>query len=382
MVPGARWLGVLVAVLSAAACASPPEFAVDVTLRFDDSVSDQALASVASLSIASSGDEVAVYPLMLGRPAQRVERLRYRPATGTRTLSLEAIAFSTDPATQTSAVVADGDSGGLMLALGQVRAIEILLAGSPVAAPPDLAGSLADLAGDDLGGAVDMSMGTVCGSGTSPFGGVCLPKPVGHWQFDEGSGTIAKDSSGSGNDGTLVNGPTWVAGKVGPHALSFDGVDDRVTIGDRAVLDFGTGSFTFGMWVFVSASVGPYDMPWFKGGSSVSFIGYDFELGTGNWAVNLNDGKSSSQAVFCPEALNQWVRLVAVVDRSSQQLRAYKNGLLVGSTSITGLGTLSSTQAAQLGSNSVNNGQPFHGMIDDVVIFGVALTATQVSALN
>jgi hypothetical protein len=32
---------------------------------------------------------------------------------------------------------------------------------------------------------------------------------VGYWKFDEGSGEIAKDSSGNGNDGTLVNGPTW-----------------------------------------------------------------------------------------------------------------------------------------------------------------------------
>lgn len=34
---------------------------------------------------------------------------------------------------------------------------------------------------------------------------------VGYWKFDEGSGVTAKDSSGNGNDGTLVNGPTWTA---------------------------------------------------------------------------------------------------------------------------------------------------------------------------
>jgi hypothetical protein len=30
------------------------------------------------------------------------------------------------------------------------------------------------------------------------------PSLVGCWKFDEGSGTIAYDSSGNGNDGTLV----------------------------------------------------------------------------------------------------------------------------------------------------------------------------------
>ena len=29
------------------------------------------------------------------------------------------------------------------------------------------------------------------------------PDLVGHWMFDEGSGTTAYDSSGNGNDGTL-----------------------------------------------------------------------------------------------------------------------------------------------------------------------------------
>lgn len=32
---------------------------------------------------------------------------------------------------------------------------------------------------------------------------------VGYWKFNEGSGGIAHDSSGNGNDGILINGPTW-----------------------------------------------------------------------------------------------------------------------------------------------------------------------------
>lgn len=50
-----------------------------------------------------------------------------------------------------------------------------------------------------------------------------------YWKFDEGSGKSAADSSGNGNDGTLANNPTWTTGQVG-SALSFDGVDDSVTV--------------------------------------------------------------------------------------------------------------------------------------------------------
>ena len=34
---------------------------------------------------------------------------------------------------------------------------------------------------------------------------------VGYWRFDEGSGSIAQDNSGYGNDGTLVGNPVWLS---------------------------------------------------------------------------------------------------------------------------------------------------------------------------
>ncbi|MGE5415665.1 MAG: hypothetical protein ACM3UZ_02655 [Acidobacteriota bacterium] len=52
----------------------------------------------------------------------------------------------------------------------------------------------------------------------------------GCWTFDEASGTTAADTSGSGNAGTLLNGPVWTTGKVN-GGLNFDGVNDMVTTG-------------------------------------------------------------------------------------------------------------------------------------------------------
>ncbi len=46
------------------------------------------------------------------------------------------------------------------------------------------------------------------------------PSLVGWWTFDEGQGTIAHDSSGNGNDGTLTNDPEWTVGHLG-GALAF-----------------------------------------------------------------------------------------------------------------------------------------------------------------
>ena len=61
---------------------------------------------------------------------------------------------------------------------------------------------------------------------------------VGHWSFDEGSGTTTADRSGNGNTGTLNYGAAWEPSaqcKVG-GCLSFDGVDDYVRVADAAEL--------------------------------------------------------------------------------------------------------------------------------------------------
>jgi hypothetical protein len=43
---------------------------------------------------------------------------------------------------------------------------------------------------------------------------------VAYWAFDDGSGTVAADSSGNGHDGTLNLAPQWVEGLYG-RALDF-----------------------------------------------------------------------------------------------------------------------------------------------------------------
>jgi len=55
---------------------------------------------------------------------------------------------------------------------------------------------------------------------------------IGHWPLDEGSGIITADQSAYHNDGDLVDGPTWTAGRLG-NAISFDGADDYVVCAER-----------------------------------------------------------------------------------------------------------------------------------------------------
>ena len=82
------------------------------------------------------------------------------------------------------------------------------------------------------------------------------PGIVGLWHLDESSGTNASDSSGNSNDGTLTNMNTpscWVSGMFG-NALSFDGVDDYVSIANESNFDFDwDDAFTIEAWVKTSS---------------------------------------------------------------------------------------------------------------------------------
>ncbi len=72
------------------------------------------------------------------------------------------------------------------------------------------------------------------GFSTSKVANPC-DKAVGCWKFDEGSGTVAYDSSPYGNDGTLINA-VWTSGKYG-SGVAFDGSNDVVFVPDSNSID-------------------------------------------------------------------------------------------------------------------------------------------------
>ena len=72
---------------------------------------------------------------------------------------------------------------------------------------------------------------------------------LGQWRFDDGAGSSAQDSSGSGHDGTLTNMDTascWTTGHTG-GALAFDGIDDTVDCASPATL--GSSQGTVELWL-------------------------------------------------------------------------------------------------------------------------------------
>ena len=99
--------------------------------------------------------------------------------------------------------------------------------------------------------------GNVVGNGRFVFGpdfvtnGLVIYLDAANKTSYPGSGTIWYDISGNGNNGTLVNGPTFSSSNGG--IFVFDGVNDYVNFGDRDAFTL-PGGFSVNIW-FKTASV-------------------------------------------------------------------------------------------------------------------------------
>ena len=148
-----------------------------------------------------------------------------------------------------------------------------------------------------------------------------------YYRFEEGSGTTTADASGNNLTGTLLNGPLWVPGKLGQYALDFDGSNDRVDVGNPALLQL-TGPMTLTAWAWPE-SLSDNGRIITKGGGSGS-RGWSLNVeNTGTWAFQVavnSTTLTSLQVSGVP--LNTWTHVAGVYDPSgTPSMKLYTNGV-------------------------------------------------------
>ena len=207
----------------------------------------------------------------------------------------------------------------------------------------------------------------IAGSARPPAAAAAVTGLVGAYSFDAGSGTSLADSSGAANTGT-ISGPTWTtAGKTG-NALSFDGVNDWVTIADKASLDL-TSGMTLEAWVKPQG-----------GGLAHSRVqgAHRAASPTGSTRAptpavrrpRSEPPRATSTAVPPQLASGTWSHLATTYDGST--LRLYVNGAQVASQAATGAIT-GTSGPLRIGGNAIWP-EWFSGQIDDLRIYNRALT--------
>ncbi len=187
---------------------------------------------------------------------------------------------------------------------------------------------------------------------------------VGLWHLDEGTGSIASDSSGNANDGTLSGG------KFG-NALRFDGVDDYVNVPNPSSLHI-TDKLTVEAWIK------PTGIPdkWY---GDVVRLGLGYQLclrGDGKLEIALYRSGTwggwwnSNSAIPIPATNFYHVAFTYDKDGGANNLKIYINGTL-DAQHTAGPGALQSSGDLWISPNF----WPFEGIIDEVHISNVAITS-------
>jgi hypothetical protein len=201
-------------------------------------------------------------------------------------------------------------------------------------------------------------------------------RPISHWKFDEGSGTIAYDSVGN-NDGTLIGDPCWVAGKIGSYALDFDGSGDYVSVGNAVTHNLAKGTFT--AWVFpadLSSVCGGYNFAYVIGANNYTGgeLGFRVNGDGSGWASVQNT--VSGGALYYPAgsiSVGSWHLVAMTWDGSYWKI--YVNGVQKDSKSFP-QGTSNASNTALIAKGW--DGCSWNGKIDDVRIYNRALSAEEI----
>ena len=227
--------------------------------------------------------------------------------------------------------------------------------------------------------------------GTLSPGASAAPGLIGHWRFDEGMGTVARDSSGKGHAAT-VSGAVWTEGKWG-GALRFDGKSSFVELPNSPVLDkLQEGSYTLCAWFkpegTPSGQEGTSDLHYaliMKTGRNEGiqymqnshFIFFHFSANGTAYAAE------TSQKTFPP---GTFYHVAGLINRTAGKVEIYVNGALEGSSSWTpdtpgfDYGTMTWKVGTAVTSGSENR-LSAKGVIDDVRLYNRALEAAEIEAL-
>ncbi len=212
---------------------------------------------------------------------------------------------------------------------------------------------------------------------------------AGIWNFDNGTGTIAYDTSGYSNNGTLTNGPLFatdtpyyvVGSGTGKYSLSFDGADDYVQISHNA-----------NQLLTIGGTIEAWIKPDTNGENNTGFIvdkstggvfgvsGYCISCTSLNRIFfRINNGTSlytAENAIVYGSG--NWYHIAVSWDATGYS-QIYVNGVISGTPAISASPAgITSVNALAIGNRSGATDRTFDGFIDDVRIYSVALTASQV----
>lgn len=199
---------------------------------------------------------------------------------------------------------------------------------------------------------------------------------VGHWTFDDGGGSIARDFSGRGNHGAVRGAPKWTEGIIG-GALEFDGMDDFVSIPNESQFDM-TGSVTVSAWIRVESFTKSWQAIVTKGDRAWRLHRAGSRKSVGFACSDLSRNQTGDLLGDKDVANGQWHHVAGVLDGTRMSI--YVNGALDASAASSPNISVND-YSVLIGANEQASGRLFRGLIDDVRIYDRALSVDELRTL-
>lgn len=183
------------------------------------------------------------------------------------------------------------------------------------------------------------------------------------------SGTTWFDLSGNGNDGTLINGPTYSSSNGG--SILFDGSNDYASVSNNVSIV--NNNITLNIWAYPT-SIGVYKTLISSEPVLSTQNGYGIRQRIDNvwWFVVGREGNGESVQTNLNQ--NMWVNLSGTYNGSTMIL--YKNGISVGSTS--SARTINFSNNLTIGILPTTLNDPYAGNVSLVQIYNRALSTSEV----
>ena len=203
-----------------------------------------------------------------------------------------------------------------------------------------------------------------------------VPHLVGWWKLDDGSGTVARDSSHAfkGNDGTLVGDPKWVKGRKG-GALQLEG-NQYVSLGN--ILQGGFPEMTIACWVKHGTSQWQNIVErssWDKSDGIGLMMDYNTNsVSFGHYGIVAATSKINVQD-------NQWHHVAGAMRQSGSDYiySIYVDGKL-DSTATNAMGLTATENGWAIGAR-YDGTWTYQGLVEDVRVYDRALSDSEIAAI-
>lgn len=227
---------------------------------------------------------------------------------------------------------------------------------------------------------ITMRMGVILEPKPLVIDGLVLRLDAANLKSYSGTGTNWNDLSGNGNNGTLVNNPSYT---FDSGFFGFNGSTSQVTIPDNTSIEPGSTDFTIEAWFYNSNTSGSsIILGKFNNGGASANVSYSIRTSNASLYAQLGDGTGSIiNSLNYTHSANTWYQVVYVFKTgTTKTLETFINGTSIGTVSHSLSGLLNSTNPLYLGRyNGGEYAQNFTGNISNVRLYNKALSSTEVS---